>query len=79
MGNSTIVPNHGDVSVDVIRHKCPQTRIVFLSQQTDGDIVEAALAVGGSAYVLKANARGDLQRAVEDVFHAAPAAVPSSD
>ena len=61
----------------LIRQKCPQTKIVFLSQQTGGEIIEAALTAGGAAFVLKSSASRDLPIAMVSVLHATPDAIPS--
>lgn len=69
----------GIQTAKLIRQKCPQIRIVFLSQQSDSEIVKAALAAGGEAYVQKAKAGSDLPIAIMAVLQAASAAVPSWD
>jgi len=61
----------------LIRKNCPQTKIVFLSQQTDRDVIEAALTAGGTAFVLKSSAARDLPIAMVSALHAAPVAIPS--
>lgn len=43
-----------------IRTLSPGSKILFLSQQRDRDVVRAALDVGGSGYVLKSDAHSDL-------------------
>lgn len=66
---------NGIQAAKLIQQKCPQTRVIFLSQQTDRDIVEAALAAAaGSVYVLKAKAKIDLPSAITTVLQAATAA-----
>jgi len=64
---------NGIEAAKLIRQKCPRARIVFLSQQTDLETKEAALAAGGSAYVLKTNACIDLPRAISTLQDAAAA------
>jgi len=59
-----------------IRQRCPRTRIIFLTQQTDEEAIEAAGAAGGSAYVLKINSASDLPRAIEAALQSAPADSP---
>ena len=51
-----------------IRHVSPTSTIVFLSQNNDPDIVQAALDTGALGYVLKMNALGELLPAVEAVL-----------
>jgi DNA-binding NarL/FixJ family response regulator len=35
-----------------IRKLCPESKIVFLSQESSGDVIEEALNSGGTGYVL---------------------------
>jgi len=65
---------NGIQAAKLIRQKCPRTRIIFLSQETENDIVKAAFAAGGAAHVPKVNAARDLVLAIESVLQAA--AVP---
>ena len=39
-----------------IRKLCPESKIVFLSQESSGDVIEEALNSGGTGYVVKTNA-----------------------
>jgi DNA-binding NarL/FixJ family response regulator len=48
-----------------IRRECPNSRIIFLTQERDSDVREAALAAGGAAYVLKSHARFELPTTIE--------------
>lgn len=50
-----------------IRSLAPESRIIFLSQESSPDVVEAALSLGASGYVVKRKAPGDLLLAVEAV------------
>ncbi len=43
----------------------PESKIIFLSQETSMDIIEHAMRLGASAYVFKTHAEGDLLLAVE--------------
>lgn len=63
---------NGIEAARLIRQKCPQTKIVFLSQQTGGEIIDAALAAGGAAFVLKSSAARDLPIAMVCALHAVP-------
>ena len=47
----------------------PQAKILFLSENRSLDTVEEALRSGGSGYVLKSDAAGELGLAVEAVLH----------
>ena len=51
-----------------IRTHAPQARILFLSENRSLDVVEEALRSGGSGYVLKSDAAGDLVLAVEAIL-----------
>ena len=50
-----------------IRNSCPQSRIVFVIEHPDLDIVVGALAVGAHGYVLKSKADCDLPLALPAV------------
>jgi DNA-binding NarL/FixJ family response regulator len=51
-----------------IRQFSPNSRIVFLSQNNDIDIVRAGLSAGALGYVCKADSRRDLLPAIETVL-----------
>ena len=51
-----------------IGKRAPQSKILFLSQETSTDVVREALRLGGRGYVLKARAQQDLLAAVEAVL-----------
>jgi DNA-binding NarL/FixJ family response regulator len=51
-----------------IQQFSPNSRIVFLSQNTDPDIVRAALSTGALGYVYKADSQSDLLLAVDAVL-----------
>jgi DNA-binding NarL/FixJ family response regulator len=51
-----------------IRQLSPSSKIVFLSQNNDRDIVRAALSTGALGYVHKADAGGELLPAVDAVI-----------
>jgi DNA-binding NarL/FixJ family response regulator len=48
-----------------IRKLCPESKIVFLSQESSADVIEEALNSGGTGYVVKTNAGGELLDAIE--------------
>jgi DNA-binding NarL/FixJ family response regulator len=53
------------------RHICkvaPECKILFLSQETDPDVVRAALSAGGHGYVVKSDADRELLAAIEAVM-----------
>jgi DNA-binding NarL/FixJ family response regulator len=51
-----------------IRNVAPESKIIFLSQESSADIVQEALSVGAQGYVMKTKARSDLPAAVEAVL-----------
>lgn len=50
-----------------IRSVAPQSKIIFLSQESSTDVVQEALALGALGYVVKANAGRELLVSVEAV------------
>lgn len=50
-----------------IRELAPESRIIFVSQESSADIVQQALSVGALGYVVKARAASELPAAVEAV------------
>ena len=55
-----------------IRKLSHKSKILFVSQESDADVVQEALRIGALGYVLKANARSDLLPAVEAVCQGKP-------
>ena len=51
-----------------IRNLAPESKIVFVSQESSADVVQAALGVGAWGYVVKTRAESDLLAAVETVL-----------
>jgi two-component system nitrate/nitrite response regulator NarL len=51
-----------------IRKLSPQSKIIFLSQESSADVIEAALSLGALAYVVKMRAESDLLAAVDSVL-----------
>jgi DNA-binding NarL/FixJ family response regulator len=68
---------NGIEAARLIRQRCPHTTIIFLSQQTDREIIGAALAVGGSSCVFKADALRDLPSAIAAALQATSMPDPS--
>lgn len=52
-----------------IRNLSPESRILFVSQESAADVVEEALGLGALGYVAKTNAGGELLTAVQAVSH----------
>ena len=51
-----------------IREVAPEAAIIFLTENNDKDIVQAALTIGARGYVLKTDAGRELLRAVAGVL-----------
>jgi len=51
-----------------IRELAPEAKILFLSQESDPDVVQGAFGAGARGYVLKARAETDLLAAVEAIL-----------
>jgi DNA-binding NarL/FixJ family response regulator len=51
-----------------IRELVPEAKIIFLTQESSGDVVEEALSLGASSYVVKVNAGIDLLPAIEAII-----------
>jgi CheY-like chemotaxis protein len=51
-----------------IRTLSPESKIIFISQQSDPDVVEEALNLGARGYVVKAQAASELLAAVDAVL-----------
>jgi DNA-binding NarL/FixJ family response regulator len=56
---------NGIAAAKQIRLASPVSKIVFLTQNVDPEIIQEALAAGGSGYVLKANAGKRLLQVVD--------------
>jgi len=51
-----------------IRHLAPDSKIIFVTQESDTDLVQEALSLGAWGYVLKTRAGTDLEAAVKAVL-----------
>jgi two-component system nitrate/nitrite response regulator NarL len=51
-----------------IRKLSQESKIIFLSQESSADVIEAALSLGALAYVVKTRAESDLLAAVDSVL-----------
>jgi len=52
----------------IIRQRCPQSKIIFLTENRDTDIRSDAMSTGASGYILKVNAVHDLLEAIAGAF-----------
>ena len=59
---------HGIEAIRQIREHVTKSIVLFVSQNSDADVVQRAFEVGGKGYVLKAQAGSDLLPAVEAVL-----------
>jgi DNA-binding NarL/FixJ family response regulator len=59
---------NGIEAAQQIRDLVPESKIVFLSQETSADVVQEALDSGASGYVVKAKAGSELLAAVDAVL-----------
>jgi len=50
-----------------IRRLSPDSKILFVSQESSSDMIKAALSIGALGYVIKAHAASELLAAVETV------------
>jgi DNA-binding NarL/FixJ family response regulator len=55
-----------------IRKLVPESKIIFLTQESSPDVMQEAFRLGASGYVVKTNAVGDLLVAVEAVASGKP-------
>jgi len=51
-----------------IRKLSPESKIIFLSQESSADVIQEALDLGAWAYVVKTRAESDLLAAIEAVL-----------
>jgi DNA-binding NarL/FixJ family response regulator len=63
---------NGIEAVQQIRQRSPNSKIVFLSQNCDPDIVRAALGTGASGYVRKTAAGRELLPAMDALLRGGP-------
>jgi len=60
---------NGIEAAKIICQRCPKSKILFVTQDGDADIRNAAIGVGATAYVLKANAGTELLDAIATALH----------
>jgi len=59
------LPNlNGIEAAKIIRERCPESKIVFVTENTDSEIREAAIGAGASGYVVKTNLAHELLDAI---------------
>jgi two-component system NarL family response regulator len=62
---------NGIDAAKIIRERCPKSRIVFVTENTDSEIREAAIGTGASGYVVKSNVARDLLDAIAAALRSA--------
>lgn len=61
---------NGIEAAKIIHRTCPKSKILFVTQEADRDVRNAAMQVGAVDYVLKANAGHELLNAITTaVYH----------
>ena len=60
-----------------IRRVSPKSKMIFLTQEQDSDVNAAALAVGGTAYLLKSTGVGQLRPAIDAALQRYQPQVPN--
>jgi len=58
------MPSLNGIEAAKIIQRCPKSKILFVTQNGNGDIRKAALRLGAAGYVLKAHAAGELLNAI---------------
>jgi DNA-binding NarL/FixJ family response regulator len=56
---------NGIAAAQQIRELVPQSKIIFVTQETSADIAKEALGLGAMAYVVKSNVQSELLRAID--------------
>jgi len=69
---------NGIEAAKMIRQKSPKSKIVFLTQDNDSDLMRAALGLGQTAYVQKAKAATRLCEAVAASLGGSPTPQPGN-
>ncbi|HWC16028.1 MAG TPA: response regulator transcription factor [Terriglobales bacterium] len=64
----TMPEMNGIDAAKLLRETLPAVQLVFLTQQTDRQYVQAAFQAGAKAYVVKQSAAADLDRALKSVL-----------
>lgn len=55
---------NGIEAAKIINRRCPKSKILFVTQDGDDDVRDAAMRTGATGYVLKANAENELLDAI---------------
>jgi len=63
---------NGLEAAKIIRHACPEARIIFVTLHNDEDITGSATEIGAVGYVLKTEAASELLRVIEAALQQQP-------
>jgi DNA-binding NarL/FixJ family response regulator len=59
---------NGIEAAKVIRQRCPKSKILFFTQNSDLDLRNEAMGMGAAGYVLKTNAANELLEAISNAL-----------
>ena len=59
---------NGIEAARLIRTLCPESKIIFVSQERSADVVREALGLAARGYIVKTRAASDLLAAVQSVY-----------
>ena len=59
---------NGIEAARLIRTLCPESKIIFVSQERSADVVREAIGLGARGYIVKTRAASDLLAAVQSVY-----------
>lgn len=59
---------NGVAAAQQIREVAPQSKIIFVTQETSADIMKEAMGLGGMGYVVKAKVESELLKAIDLVL-----------
>ena len=59
---------NGIAAAQQIRELAPQSKIIFVTQETSADIVKEAIGLGAMGYVVKTKVQSELLKAIDSVL-----------
>ena len=60
---------NGIEAAKIIRHRCPKSKILFVTQNGDADVRNEAMRTGAAGFVLKANAAHEIVNVIAAVLN----------
>ena len=60
---------NGIEAAKILRQRCPRSKILFVTQDGDDDIRDAAMRLGAAAYLLKRNVGNELLDAIATALY----------